>query len=142
VLQPASPDLGNAKTALLAALAVFAVGYIVVLISGVSRARRAAALAAKPGQSTNPGPAVLATGFFRNFWDTLGIGSYATTTAIFRFWRLVPDEQIPGTLNVGHTLPTIIQAFIFMLLTIIYFGMAREGLHEKEGHPEGATAHA
>jgi F-type H+-transporting ATPase subunit a len=33
-----------------------------------------------------------------------------------------------------------IQAFIFMLLTIIYFGMAREGLHEE--HPAAATAHA
>jgi uncharacterized membrane protein YfcA len=115
-VQAPTSELGNAKTALLAALAVFAVGYIVVLIMGVSRARQAAARAATPGQSTNPGPAVLATGFFTNFWDTLGIGSYATTTAIFRFWRLVPDEQIPGTLNVGHTLPTIIQAFIFTQL--------------------------
>ena len=35
------------------------------------------------------------------FFDTLGIGSFATTTAIFRAWRLVPDELIPGTLNVG-----------------------------------------
>jgi len=34
-----------------------------------------------------------------------------------------------------------IQAFIFMLLTIIYFGMAREGL-EEEGHGKAAVAHA
>ena len=34
-----------------------------------------------------------------------------------------------------------IQAFIFMLLTVIYFGMAREGL-EEEGHHAGAAAHA
>ena len=34
-----------------------------------------------------------------------------------------------------------IQAFIFMLLTIIYFGMAREGLHEEE-HKSGAVATA
>jgi F-type H+-transporting ATPase subunit a len=27
-----------------------------------------------------------------------------------------------------------IQAFIFMLLTVIYFGMAREGIEEMEGH--------
>ena len=26
---------------------------------------------------------------------------------------MVPDRIIPGTLNVGHTLPTIVQAFIF-----------------------------
>jgi F-type H+-transporting ATPase subunit a len=34
-----------------------------------------------------------------------------------------------------------IQAFIFMLLTVIYFGMAREGLAEEEHH-SGATTHA
>ena len=34
-----------------------------------------------------------------------------------------------------------IQAFIFMLLTIIYFGMAREGLEEHKGAPT-VTAHA
>jgi uncharacterized membrane protein YfcA len=58
----------------------------------------------------------LRTGFITNFFDTLGIGSFATTTAIFRKWKLVPDEHIPGTLNVGHTLPTITQAFIFTTL--------------------------
>ena len=28
----------------------------------------------------------------------------------------MPDEQIPGTLNVGHALPTIVQAFIFITI--------------------------
>jgi uncharacterized membrane protein YfcA len=60
-----------------------------------------------------PSGGLLATGFVTNFFDTLGIGSYATTTAIFRKWKLVPDERIPGTLNVGHTIPTIAQAYIF-----------------------------
>ena len=46
-------------------------------------------------------------GFVTNFFDTLGIGSFATTTTLFRLLRLVPDENIPGTLNVGHTWPTI-----------------------------------
>ncbi len=27
--------------------------------------------------------------------------------------KMVPDRIIPGTLNVGHTLPTVVQAFIF-----------------------------
>jgi uncharacterized membrane protein YfcA len=31
-------------------------------------------------------------------------------------WKIVPDERIPGTLNVGHTLPTIAQAFIFIAI--------------------------
>src|SRR5689334_12030907 len=52
-------------------------------------------------------------GAVTNFFDTLGIGSFATTTALFRFLRLVPDRIIPGTLNSGHTLPTVVQAFIY-----------------------------
>ena len=61
-----------------------------------------------------PGPLDLGIGFVTNFFDTLGIGSYAPTTAMFRAWKLVKDEWIPGTLNVGHTIPTITQAFIFI----------------------------
>ena len=55
----------------------------------------------------------IGTGFVTNFFDTLGIGSFAPTTSIFKFFKTVPDRLIPGTLNVGHTLPTIAQAFIF-----------------------------
>jgi uncharacterized membrane protein YfcA len=51
-----------------------------------------------------------------NFFDALGIGSFATSTAAFRFLRMVPDRIIPGTLNAGHALPTIAQAFIFTTL--------------------------
>ena len=61
-----------------------------------------------------PTPLHLAIGFVTNFFDTLGIGSYATTTSAFKFWKLVPDQQIPGTLNTGHVLPTIVQAILFM----------------------------
>jgi len=53
-------------------------------------------------------------GFATNFLDTLGIGSFATTTAIFKFAAMVPDRLIPGTLNAGHTLPTAFQAFIYL----------------------------
>jgi uncharacterized membrane protein YfcA len=56
----------------------------------------------------------LLTGFVTNFFDTLGIGSFATTTTIFKLGRVLPDELIPGTLNVGHTLPTVLQAFIYI----------------------------
>ena len=101
-------DLIDAKTALLTALAIVAVTYIVVL--ALAFRRRWLADATTPRAPTGGG---LATGFVTNFFDTLGIGSFAPTTSIFRFARMVPDEQIPGTLNVGHTLPTIVQAFIF-----------------------------
>jgi uncharacterized membrane protein YfcA len=53
-------------------------------------------------------------GFVTNFFDTLGIGSFATSTTLFRLRRSVDDELIPGTLNVGHALPTITQAFIYI----------------------------
>jgi len=112
---PQSPTeaLGNAKTILLAALAAFAVFYVVVLVSTLLKRRAAGYAGAGQGDEPKPTPGGVATGFITNFFDTLGIGSYASTTAIFRFWKMVPDEQIPGTLNVGHTLPTIVQAFIF-----------------------------
>jgi uncharacterized membrane protein YfcA len=61
-----------------------------------------------------PGIGELLLGFVTNFFDTLGIGSFATTTAYVKFRKLMPDELIPGTLNVGHALPTIAQAVIFV----------------------------
>jgi uncharacterized membrane protein YfcA len=55
-------------------------------------------------------------GAVTNFFDTLGIGSFATTTAYIKLRRLIPDTFIPATLNVGHALPTIAQALIFINL--------------------------
>ncbi len=60
-------------------------------------------------------PVLAGTGFISNFFDTLGIGSFAQQTAIFKFFKLVDDRIMPGTLNVGDTLPVICQAFIFMI---------------------------
>jgi len=57
---------------------------------------------------------LLGTGFITNFFDTLGIGSFAQQTAIFKFFKLVDDRLMPGTMNVGNTIPTVLQAFIFM----------------------------
>ena len=54
------------------------------------------------------------TGFVTNFFDTLGVGSFAPTTSMYKLLRLVPDERIPGTLNAGHALPTVAQALIFI----------------------------
>ena len=58
----------------------------------------------------------LLVGLVAEFFDTLGIGSFAQTTAVFKMQKRMPDEQIPGTLNVGYTLPTLVQAFIFTVL--------------------------
>lgn len=61
-----------------------------------------------------PKPVEILIGAVTDFFDTLGIGSFAPSTAFFRFGKLVPDELIPGTLNVGHTLATVAQALIFI----------------------------
>ena len=66
---------------------------------------------------------MLAIGAVTNFFDTLGIGSFATTTALYKIVpdlrRKVSDRLIPGTLNVGHTLPAITQAFIFIAIIAV-----------------------
>lgn len=53
-------------------------------------------------------------GFIANFFDTLGIGSFAIETALFKFMKQSEDRLIPGTLNVGNAIPTIAQAIIFI----------------------------
>jgi uncharacterized membrane protein YfcA len=55
-------------------------------------------------------------GFAANFLDTLGIGSFATTTSVWRPLGVVADRLIPGTLNVGHALPTVAQALIYVAI--------------------------
>lgn len=101
-----SPSGIGPKTVLLGALAVVTLSFIVMLWRAV--AKRAAA-----GERVAPTAPLLATGFLTNFLDTLGIGSFATTTSIVRHWKLVRDELLPGTLNTGHALPTIAMAFIY-----------------------------
>lgn len=70
---------------------------------------------ARGGWAT-PTPFQLIVGFITAGLDTLGIGSFATTTAVFKLRNVVPVKLMPGTLNVGHTLATITQAFIYTQL--------------------------
>lgn len=79
-------------------------------------ARRAPLVPEAAGGPTGVPPASnFGLGFVTNFFDALGIGSFAPTTSAFKLFQMVPDRIIPGTLNVGHTLPTIAQAFIYTL---------------------------
>jgi uncharacterized membrane protein YfcA len=49
-----------------------------------------------------------------NFFDTLGIGNFATTTPYLKFRRLIPEDgMIPATMMAGYALPTVAEAFIF-----------------------------
>ena len=88
----------DARTLLVAGLGV------VLVIFGITIVR---------GGLARPTALQTAIGFVTAFFDTLGIGSYATTTSVFKLWNMVPVKLIPGTLNVGHALPTIAQAFIY-----------------------------
>ena len=94
----------NARGWLFIALGLFAALYVVTWFRGKNRA---------PGI---PSAFELFIGFVTNFFDTLGIGSFAPTASIFKFRKMMPDELIPGTLNVGHTPPTILEAFLFIAI--------------------------
>ena len=103
------------KSALLVALGALTAAYLAVWIRSVRRAGGRG----PAGEGPRPGPRNLLIGFVTNFFDTLGIGSFATTTSLFRILRVVPDELIPGTLNVGHTPPSVTQAFIYIAIVSV-----------------------
>jgi uncharacterized membrane protein YfcA len=96
-----------AKTLLFAALGVVTVGFVVFWGAAL-------ALAHKRGEAVLPNPWQLFVGLVTDFFDTLGIGSYATTTTLYRARRTIDDRLLPGTLNVGHTIPTFAEAFLYI----------------------------
>ena len=51
-----------------------------------------------------------------NFFDTLGIGSFATTATWLKFRKTVPDRLIPPTMLVGLTPPVMAESVIFLIL--------------------------
>jgi len=96
------------KTVLFIALAIVAGSFAVFWFLEVRKRSHAG--------RTAPGPLDILIGFGTNFLDTLGVGSYATTSSLFKLLRLVPDEQIPGTMNAGHAMPSVCEAFIYITL--------------------------
>ena len=101
-------------TALLTGLGVLTAAFVAGWARAVMAVRHLGTREPSPATDARfPSLLQIAIGGVTNFFDALGIGSFATTTALFRFLKQVPDRVIPGTLNVGHTLPTIAQAFIF-----------------------------
>jgi uncharacterized membrane protein YfcA len=109
----------DAKQILLATLLALTAAYLITWIVLARQRRQSGAHGGH--EPVAPTPLHLAIGFVTNFFDTLGIGSFAQTTTAYKFWRLVPDQQIPGTLNVGHVLPTIVQAVIFITAVNVEF---------------------
>ena len=106
----------NPKTLLFLALALVTVWFLTAWWWQVR--------AARPGRSTDDLPATgfhAVVGFVMCFFDTLGIGNFATTTSMFKLRHSVRDEWIPGTLNVAYTLPTVAQAFIYISIVRVDF---------------------
>ena len=101
------------RIALLAAIALVALAYI-----GrwwwLERAR-----GADPARPRRPRFSDLMVGFVTNFFDTLGIGCFAPTTAYFKLRARMPDDEIPGTLNTGHALPAMAEALIFIAVVSV-----------------------
>lgn len=112
---PVRVKQGSLIASLFVVLAVLAAVFVCVWIGTVRKHGRAEDNSAELDHGW-PGSFHLLIGFATNFLDTLGIGSFATTTSLFRLRRLVPDELIPGTLNAGHALPAVTEAFIYMAI--------------------------
>jgi uncharacterized membrane protein YfcA len=92
-------------TLLLATLALAAVAYGFALA-------RAAVISRQYVPRFEP----ILLGAVTNFFDTLGIGSFAPTMAWMRFRQMVPDRLMPLTMLAGYILPSVAQALIFLVL--------------------------
>jgi uncharacterized membrane protein YfcA len=108
------PDATEATKAItLALLAIAGLGFCAAWLRSLAAHGREGLEGAAPSTTE------VLVGLCTDFLDTLGIGSFATTTTLYKLLRGrigVPDQAIPGTLNVGHALPTVAQALIFIAI--------------------------
>ncbi len=71
------------------------------------------------GWRGRPQLADVAIGALTTFLDTLGIGSFAPTTALLKFRGKVADELIPGTLNVGLNTAGFLETFLLISVVAV-----------------------
>jgi uncharacterized membrane protein YfcA len=94
--------------ALLVPLTLAILGYAFVLTRAVI------------AQRARPNVEALLLGAVVNFFDTLGIGSFAPTAAWFKFRKMVPDRLIPPTMLAGLTPPVMVESIAFLILLGVY----------------------
>jgi uncharacterized membrane protein YfcA len=101
--------MSPAKVALFTALGVFSAIFAVQWLR----------LARDPRRRERPTLSDLGIGLLTNFLDALGIGSYAPTTALYKFRGRPSDELIPGTLNVGSVAVGIAETVFFVTVIAV-----------------------
>ncbi|MGA7540304.1 MAG: sulfite exporter TauE/SafE family protein [Steroidobacteraceae bacterium] len=101
--------MSSAKVVLFTALAAFSAIFAVQWLR----------LAREPRRRERPTLSDLGIGLLTNFLDGLGIGSYAPTTALYKFRGQPSDELIPGTLNVGSVAVGIAETVIFVTVIAV-----------------------
>lgn len=106
--------------ALLSVLGAETVAYAFVWFLYLRRARKSGAPPVG-GESTTRLAPQIGVGFVANFFDTLGVGSFAITSSIYKLLNFVADDLIPGTMNVGHAIPTVAEALIFIAVIAVDF---------------------
>jgi uncharacterized membrane protein YfcA len=94
-------------TIVLGALGLFTAAFVVVFGIDLSKSK------GKLEEATSWAVTGVA-GLIINFFDTLGIGSFAPLTATLRGFKQVEDRILPGTLNVSCTIPVVLEAFLFI----------------------------
>jgi uncharacterized membrane protein YfcA len=90
---------------------------LIVLLSALALASGLFALALGAAIRRRPaGPSLegVLLSAVTSFFDALGIGCFAPTTAYFKFRRLVPDELIPATMISGYALAAATEGFVFI----------------------------
>jgi uncharacterized membrane protein YfcA len=66
-------------------------------------------------KGATPTTETIGLGAVVSFFDTLGIGCFAPSTAWLKFRHLVPDRLIPPTILVGLTVTAVVESIIFLL---------------------------
>src|SRR5436305_13786634 len=96
--------MNTTKTAVLTVLVLVNVAFVL----GWIRAAR------RHGLRERPTLGDVAIGVVTDFLDTLGIGSFAPTTALSKFRGRPADQLIPGTLHVGRNASALPDTTLFV----------------------------
>lgn len=96
----------NVATILLVVMWVYAAVYFIFLLKDV--------IAHKDEINNEKLPHNIIISLVANFFDTLGIGSYAIATSAWKFTKSNSDDLIPGSLNVSFAIPICVEATIFI----------------------------